>query len=158
MAQCGSHAQKTSSNNWSKSHPSSIVELAVNNHDLSTLVAALQAADLVDVLNGNGPFTVFAPTNDAFNALPEGTVESLLKPENRDKLIKVLTYHVVPSRLEASDLSGKSDLASVEGSEIEIAANGKTVNVNNAIVINADNRATNGVVHIIDRVILPDGI
>lgn len=157
IAQCNSHAKSTS-NNWTKKSSESIVDLAVANHDLSTLVAALQAADLVDVLKGNGPFTVFAPTNAAFDALPEGTVENLLKPENKDQLIKILTYHVVPSRLEAADFSDDQKVESVEGSSIQVMANGKTVNVNNAVVVNANNRATNGVVHVIDRVILPDGI
>ena len=157
FAQCNSNSKSTSYN-WHKKSSQSIVDLAVANHDLSTLVAALQAADLVDVLKGNGPFTVFAPTNAAFDALPEGTVETLLKPENKDQLIKILTYHVVPSRIEAADFDGDQKVDSVEGSSIEVQANGKTVNVNNAVVVNADNRATNGVVHVIDRVILPDGI
>ena len=132
-----------------------LVELAASSHDLSTLVAAVKAAGLVETLQGKGPFTVFAPTNNAFAALPDGTVESLLKPENKEKLIQILTYHVVPGRVEANDLSSGS-VASVEGSKIEVTVGENAIRVNDAVVIDANNRAVNGVVHVIDRVILPE--
>jgi len=132
-----------------------IVDLAVATEFLSTLVAAVQAAGLVDVLKGDGPFTVFAPTNEAFAALPAGTVENLLKPENKDQLVAILTYHVVPGKVMSTDLSDGQKAATVQGSEVEIKiANGK-VTVSGATVTAADIEATNGVVHVIDRVILP---
>lgn len=132
-----------------------IVEIAASNDQFSTLVAAVSAAGLVDTLEGDGPFTLFAPTNDAFAALPAGTVENLLKPENKDQLIKVLTYHVVPGAVTSDQLAGKRiDVATVQGQTV--AVNGTNgVRVNNARVTQADIIASNGVIHRIDRVLLP---
>ncbi len=131
-----------------------IVELAVFTDVLSTLVAALQAAGLVETLSGEVPFTVFAPTNDAFAALPAGTVENLLKPENKNQLISILTYHVVPGKIMSTDLKNGQKAATVQGSEIMVdLTNG--AKINDATVIMADIDASNGVVHVIDKVILP---
>ena len=154
-AQCSSKSSTYKSTKTSYNHDQTIVDLAVGNHDLSTLVAAVKAAGLVDVLAGKGPYTVFAPTNEAFAALPAGTVESLLKPENKDQLTAILTYHVVPGRIESTDLSNGQKVASVEGSKIDIQTTKSSVLINNAQVKKADIRANNGVVHVIDRVILP---
>ena len=133
-----------------------IVDTAIAAGQFNTLVAAVQAAGLVDVLKGDGPFTVFAPTDDAFAALPEGTVENLLKPENKDQLVAVLTYHVVPGKIMSSDIAGeKTGVVSVEGSELSIdATNG--VKVDGAVVVAADIETTNGVIHVIDQVVLPN--
>ena len=132
-----------------------IVDTAVAAGQFTTLVAALQAAGLVDTLKGAGPFTVFAPTDAAFAALPAGTVENLLKPENKDQLVAVLTYHVVPGKVMAADIAGKSmQVASVQGSNLSIdAANG--VKIDNANVVTADIETDNGVIHVIDAVVLP---
>lgn len=132
-----------------------IVTLAVNTDFLSTLVAAVKAGELVDVLQGDGPFTVFAPTNDAFAALPAGTLESLLKPENKDQLISILTYHVVPGKVMSTDLSNGMKATTVNGAKITIGVTESGVTINNANVTAADIAASNGVVHVIDAVILP---
>ena len=133
-----------------------IVDTAVGAGQFSTLVAAVQAAGLVDVLKGDGPYTVFAPTDDAFAALPAGTVENLLKPENKDQLVAVLTYHVIPGKVMSGDIAGQMvKPASVQGSAIDINASGDGVMVNDASVIAADVGASNGVIHVIDKVILP---
>ena len=132
-----------------------IVGLAVGNEDLSTLVAAVKAAGLVETLSGKGPFTVFAPTNEAFAALPAGTVENLLKPENKDQLVAVLTYHVVSGDAYAKDLSNNQKIKTVEGDDVKIKINSKGVMVNDAKVVAADVKASNGVVHVIDHVLLP---
>lgn len=130
-----------------------IVEVATSAGSFNTLITALKAADLVTVLEGEGPFTVFAPTDEAFAALPEGTLEDLLKPENKDKLVKILTYHVVSGAVLSTDLkSGK--VPTVEGSEVEIQV-GEAVTVDDAQVVKADIEASNGVIHVIDKVILP---
>jgi uncharacterized surface protein with fasciclin (FAS1) repeats len=132
-----------------------IVEIAAANDQFSTLVAAVSAAGLVDTLEGDGPFTLFAPTNAAFAALPAGTVENLLKPENKDQLVKVLTYHVVPGAVTSDQLAGqRMDVATVQGQTVRV--NGiDGVRVNNARVTQADIIASNGVIHRIDRVLLP---
>ncbi|MDJ0881423.1 MAG: fasciclin domain-containing protein [Gammaproteobacteria bacterium] len=132
-----------------------IVDTAVSAGSFNTLVAAVKAAGLVDTLKGDGPFTVFAPTDEAFAALPEGTVESLLKPENRDKLVAILTYHVVPGKVMSSDVNAKKlNVATVEGSKVRI--NGMSgVYVDGAKVIQANIETENGVIHVIDSVILP---
>ena len=131
-----------------------IVALAMETESLSTLVAAVKAGDLVSTLQGEGPFTVFAPTNDAFAALPEGTLEDLLKPENKDQLVSILTYHVVSGKVMSTDLSDGMKATTVNGAEITIStANGAMVN--DANVAAADIEASNGVVHVIDKVILP---
>jgi uncharacterized surface protein with fasciclin (FAS1) repeats len=132
-----------------------IVDTAVSAGKFSTLVAAVKAAGLVDTLKGAGPFTVFAPTDEAFAKLPAGTVESLLKPENKAKLVAVLTYHVIPGAVMSTDIAGKKmDVASVQGAPIMVDA-AKGVTVNNASVVAADVKASNGVIHVIDTVILP---
>jgi uncharacterized surface protein with fasciclin (FAS1) repeats len=132
-----------------------IVEVAAGNADFSTLVAALKAAGLVDVLSGDGPFTVFAPTNAAFAKLPAGTVENLLKPENREQLVAILTYHVVPGKVMAADVVGLESATTVQGSNISIAASDSGVTVDSANVVATDVAASNGVIHVIDSVILP---
>jgi uncharacterized surface protein with fasciclin (FAS1) repeats len=134
---------------------SSIVELAAGNDDLSTLVAAVQAAGLVGVLSSDGPYTVFAPTNAAFAKLPEGTVESLLKPENKDQLTAILTYHVVSGEVKAADVVKLDSAKTVEGSSITITTTDMGVKVDAANVIMTDIAASNGVVHVIDSVLLP---
>ena len=133
-----------------------IVDTALANEQFSTLVAAVQAAGLVDTLKDDGPFTVFAPTNDAFAKLPAGTVENLLKPENKDQLVAVLTYHVVPGKVMAADIAGNTlSTATVQGSMVDInATNG--VMIDGATVTAADIETTNGVIHVIDTVILPN--
>lgn len=136
-------------------HKPSIVEIATGNDDFSTLVAALQAAGLVDVLSGEGPFTVFAPTNAAFAKLPAGTVESLLQPENKQKLTDVLTYHVVSGKVFASDVVELTEATSVQGGVIAITVTDDGVKVDNANVVATDIEASNGVIHVIDSVILP---
>lgn len=135
-----------------------IVELAVGTEDLSTLVTAVKAGELVETLQSDGPFTVFAPTNAAFEALPEGVLEMLLKPENKDKLVAVLTYHVVPAKVMSGDLENGMTATTVEGSDVEVMINYGTVKIDNATVAMADIEASNGVVHVIDTVILPPSI
>jgi len=135
-----------------------IVELAASQENLSTLVQAVQAAGLVDVLKGDGPFTVFAPTNEAFAALPEGTLETLLKPENIKTLKSILTYHVIGSKVMSSDLSDGASAGTVEGSDVNVSIDGNTVMIENATVTTPDVEASNGVVHIIDKVILPPNV
>ncbi|WP_299152342.1 fasciclin domain-containing protein [uncultured Tateyamaria sp.] len=132
-----------------------IVDTAVAAGSFTTLVAAVQAAGLVDTLKSPGPFTVFAPTDEAFAALPAGTVENLLKPENKDQLTAILTYHVVPGQTLAADLAGQRlSVATVNGANLHIdGRNG--VKVENANVIQADVLASNGVIHVIDKVLLP---
>lgn len=132
-----------------------IVDVASDTEQLSTLVAAVQAAGLVETLSGEGPFTVFAPTNAAFDALPDGTVESLLEPENRDQLIDILTYHVVSGEVMSGDLSNGMMAETVQGSQITISVSDDGVTVNDATVSTADVEASNGVVHIIDSVMMP---
>lgn len=132
-----------------------IVDTAAGAGTFNTLVAAVQAADLVDTLKGEGPFTVFAPSDEAFAALPEGTVDDLLKPENKEQLIAILTYHVVPGKVMAADVSGAETTASsVQGGDLMIDGT-DGVTVNGATVTQADIEATNGVIHLIDTVILP---
>ncbi len=132
-----------------------IVDTAVAAGSFSTLVAAVTAAELGATLKGTGPFTVFAPSDDAFAKLPAGTVESLVKPENKAKLVAILTYHVVPGKVMSKDIAGKTlQVKTVEGSEIAIDAT-SGVRVNDATVVTADIEATNGVIHVIDSVIMP---
>jgi uncharacterized surface protein with fasciclin (FAS1) repeats len=131
-----------------------IVDTAVAAGSFTTLVAAVQAAGLVETLKGPGPFTVFAPTDAAFAALPAGTVEDLLKPENKDKLVAVLTYHVVPGKVMSTDLSEGLKAKTVQGSEVTITLEGGP-KVNGAVISGPDVAASNGVIHVIDAVILP---
>ncbi len=135
-----------------------IVELAVGTESLSTLVAAVQAGGLVETLQGDGPFTVFAPTNEAFAKLPAGVVENLLKPENKDALVAVLTYHVVAGKVKSTDLSDGMTATTVEGSDITVGIKYGKVSIDNANVAAADIMASNGIVHVIDTVILPPSI
>lgn len=134
---------------------SDIVDIAVGAGSFNTLVSALTAADLVDVLRGDGPFTVFAPTDDAFAALPEGTVESLLEPDNKELLVSILTYHVVPGRLLSGDVVAASALATVNGADLTVNVSDDGVRVNGANVIQIDVEGTNGVIHVIDAVVIP---
>jgi len=137
--------------------PGTIVDVASSNSDFSTLVAAVSAADLVSTLQSAGPFTVFAPTNAAFAKLPAGTVNTLLKPENKAQLVSILTYHVVSGKVPASTvvtLNGKS-VATVQGASVRITVKGGKVKVNNANVTAVDIQASNGVIHVIDSVLLP---
>lgn len=133
-----------------------IVDTAVAAGQFETLAAALSAADLVDTLKGDGPFTVFAPTDEAFAKLPEGTVEELLRPENRDKLTAILTYHVVPGKVYSGDVVKLDSATTVNGAEVQIDVDGSSVMIDNASVIAADIKASNGVIHVIDSVILPN--
>ena len=135
-----------------------IVDLAVGNDNLKTLVAAVKAGGLVDVLKGDGPFTVFAPTDAAFAALPAGTLDNLLKPENKDKLAAILKYHVVSGRVMSTDLSNGMKAGTVQGEKVKVWIRNGTVKINDAKVVAADVRAKNGVVHVIDKVILPPNL
>lgn len=136
-------------------HAVDIVDTAVGAGSFGTLVAAVQAAGLVDVLKGDGPFTVFAPTDEAFAALPAGTVEMLLKPENKEKLVNILTYHVLAGKVMSGDIAGKSlEVSMVNGGTAKINAT-SGVTIDGANVVTADVEASNGVIHVIDAVILP---
>jgi uncharacterized surface protein with fasciclin (FAS1) repeats len=132
-----------------------IVDTAVSAGQFKTLAAALTAAGLVETLKGPGPFTVFAPTDEAFAKLPAGTVEELLKPESKDRLAAILTYHVVPGRVAAADVVKLDSAKTVNGKSVSIAVDGVTVMVDGAKVTSTDIDASNGVIHIIDSVILP---
>jgi uncharacterized surface protein with fasciclin (FAS1) repeats len=150
------------------SQSKNIVQNAMNSKDHTTLVAAVKAGGLVDTLEGKGPFTVFAPTNDAFAALPSGTVDTLLKPENKKDLVKVLTYHVVPGRLDAAALdqdikkgSGKAMLKTVEGDQLTVTGGGHDLMVtddkgNTAKITIADVYQSNGVIMVVDKVLMPN--
>lgn len=135
--------------------PKDVVDTAVGAGSFKTLVAAVKAAGLVDTLKGNGPFTVFAPTDEAFAKLPEGTVATLLKPENKAKLVAILTYHVVPGKVMAKDVVKLSKAKTVQGSEVDVRVEDGKVYIDNAQVIAPDVGAANGVIHVIDSVILP---
>jgi len=164
LAACGSSSDSASTTSApAPSSPSAeasspaaagtIVEVAAGNPDFSTLVAAVQAAGLAETLSGTGPFTVFAPTNEAFEALPAGLLDKLLLPENKDALTAILTYHVVAAEVPSSAVEpGKA--ASVEGSELTLATDGG-VTVDGATVVTADVEASNGVIHVIDKVLVP---
>jgi uncharacterized surface protein with fasciclin (FAS1) repeats len=136
-------------------HSMDIVDTAVNAEGFETLVAAVEAAGLVETLKGEGPFTVFAPTDEAFAALPEGTVEDLLLPENKDQLTAILTYHVVPGKVMSGDLTDGMTAATIEGSDVTIMTEGGVM-VNDASFVQPDIEASNGVIHVIDKVIMPD--
>jgi uncharacterized surface protein with fasciclin (FAS1) repeats len=134
-----------------------IVDTAIAAGSFTTLVTAVEAAGLVETLKGDGPFTVFAPTDEAFAALPEGTVAGLLEPANRDQLVAVLTYHVVPGRVMSGAAAGQSVmLETVQGQTLTVDGTGARVTVDGANVVQADIEATNGVIHVIDRVVLPE--
>ena len=135
-----------------------IVSIAAGNPSFSTLVTALKAADLVSALQGDGPFTVFAPTNEAFSKVPKETLNNLLKPENKKQLQAVLTYHVVSGRVDAATAMTLSEAATLQGEKIDISLNGKSVMINKAQVITADIGASNGIIHVLDTVILPPSL
>merc|ERR1712230_265942 len=133
-----------------------IVDTAVAAGSFSTLVAAVKAAGLVNTLKGEGPFTVFAPTDEAFAKLPAGTVESLLKPENKDKLVAILTYHVVPGKVMAADVVKLDEAETLAKKMVEIKVDGKKVMVNSSQVIKTDIECSNGVIHVINKVLIPE--
>ncbi|WP_297337705.1 fasciclin domain-containing protein [Algoriphagus sp.] len=132
-----------------------VVDIAIGSPDHTTLVAAVKAAELVETLSGDGPFTVFAPTNAAFEALPAGTVEDLLKPENKEKLTGILTYHVVAGNVLSGDLSDGQVVTTLNGQELTVSIADGKVSIGGATVVAADLEGTNGVVHVIDTVLLP---
>jgi uncharacterized surface protein with fasciclin (FAS1) repeats len=152
-AHCGSCGVGEDHSHAAKVASSDIVAVASSAGSFSTLVAAVQAASLVDTLQSDGPFTVFAPTDDAFAKLPEGTIENLLA--NPNKLREILLYHVVPGKVTASEVIELSNATSAQGSDIEITVNNGSVMVDNANVIKTDVMASNGVIHVIDTVIIP---
>ncbi len=149
IAMAGHHGMK-------KAQALDIVDVAVSSGQFTTLAAALDAADLISTLKGEGPFTVFAPTDAAFEKLPAGTVDMLLKPENKDQLIAVLTYHVVSGSVMAADVVKLSGATTVNGADVSIAVVDGGVRIDNATVVKADIGASNGVIHVIDTVILPN--
>jgi uncharacterized surface protein with fasciclin (FAS1) repeats len=165
LAACGSDDDETSTpaettETTAAAESSTIVDIAAGNDAFSTLVAAVQAAELVETLSGEGPFTVFAPTDDAFAALPEGTVDTLLLPENKDQLTAVLTYHVVAGKVMAADLSDGQEVETVQGEILTVNIDGDSVTLTDATgntvnVVDTDIEADNGVIHVIDGVVLP---
>lgn len=154
-AHCGACGMDSDEHKHEASAQMDIVETAVADGSFSTLATALQSAGLVETLKGDGPFTVFAPTDEAFAKLPEGTVESLLKPENRDKLVSILTYHVVPEKVKAEQVVDLDSATSAEGSDLKIKTKDGTVYINEATVVKTDIAASNGVIHVIDSVLMP---
>jgi uncharacterized surface protein with fasciclin (FAS1) repeats len=140
---------------YSRATSQDIVDTAVGAGQFKTLAAALTAADLVGTLKGDGPFTVFAPTDAAFSKLPAGTLESLLKPENKAKLTAILTYHVVPGAVKAQQVTKLNEAKTVNGAMVKVSTKGGKVMINDANVVKADIPASNGVIHVIDKVILP---
>lgn len=131
-----------------------LIAIASHAEDFSTFVAAVEAAGLTETLKGNGPFTVFAPPNSAFEALPEGTLTELLKPENKEKLAAILTYHVLPEKKMVIDLTSE-ELTTVQGRRISVKVDGSIVTVNGAKVTKSDVNASNGVIHVVEKVLLP---
>jgi len=148
-------ALSASSVTFAQSKKKDIVDTAVAAGSFKTLAAALQAAGLVDTLKGPGPFTVFAPTDEAFAKLPTGTVEDLLKPDNKQKLTSILTYHVVAGKVMAKDVVKLHEAKTVNGQDVKIMVNGGKVMVDNANVVKTDIQCSNGVIHVIDTVLLP---
>lgn len=153
-AQAQPTIQTTQPSTKSSAQDATIAAVASSSEAFETLTAALEAAELVEILNGTDVYTVFAPTDEAFAALPEGTVEALLLPENRDQLVQILTYHVVPGRVMSTDLS-EGSVMSAEGSPLNVEIGDAGVSINDASVIQADVEASNGVIHVIDQVLLP---
>src|SRR5271156_5653788 len=150
-------SEKTVTVGGAPMYPSkNIIQNAVNSKDHTTLVAAVKAAGLVDTLSGPGPFTVFAPTDAAFAKLPAGTVDNLLKPENKQKLVAILTYHVVSGRVTAAQVSKMSDAKTLNGKDLTIRASDGHVMINDATVTKADIQCSNGVIHVIDTVLIPN--
>lgn len=137
--------------------PGDLVETALNAGSFATLLEAIEAADLADTLKGTGPFTIFAPTDDAFAALPDGKLGSLLEPKNKQELLKVLAYHVVPGTVTSGEIVGRTvSYETLEGSALEIDSAGRATKVEEAALVRPDIMASNGVIHVIDRVIIPD--
>ncbi|MBX2845319.1 MAG: fasciclin domain-containing protein [Saprospiraceae bacterium] len=167
FAQCSNDKNKTTVKASAVQPGGDIIDIAASNDSFSTLVAAVQAADLVDALKGDGPFTVFAPTNDAFDKLPDGTVATLLKPENKDQLAAVLTYHVVSGSLDSGAVvnaikagNGKANVTTLNGGTLTAMMQDggvvlKDANGNISKVVTVDIKGTNGVIHVIDTVVLP---
>ncbi len=147
--------QSFAADSYAKAPTADIVDTAVAAGSFKTLAAALTAADLVDTLKGKGPFTVFAPTDEAFSKLPAGTVENLLKPENKAKLVSILTYHVVAGSVMAADVVKLKEATTVQGGKVSIMVHGSDVMVNDANVVKTDIQASNGVIHVIDAVLMP---
>jgi len=156
LSACGSDSEESMETATEETAVGTIVDVAVGAGNFTTLVAAVTAADLVETLSGPGPFTVFAPTDEAFAALPAGVLDLLLLPSNKDALAKILTYHVVSGQVMAADVTD-GDVATVEGSTIKLSTMGG-VTVNGATVVAADVAASNGVIHAIDAVILPKSV
>jgi uncharacterized surface protein with fasciclin (FAS1) repeats len=159
LAACAGQSddQMSGDDQMAAASPPSIVGVASNDDRFSTLVTAVKEAELAGTLDSGGPFTVFAPTNAAFDELPEGQLNALLQPENRDQLRQILTYHVVPGRVMAADIAGKQLQAdTVNGRKLPIDASGGAVTAGNARVVKTDIPASNGVIHVVDRVILPN--
>ena len=156
LSACSSDSDSASDTMTEETAVGTIVDVASADASFSTLVAAVSAAELVETLSGTGPFTVFAPTNDAFAALPAGVLDALLLPENKALLTQILTYHVVSGKVMAADVTD-SDVATVEGQNIKLST-AEGVTVNGATVVAADVAASNGVIHAIDAVILPPGV
>ena len=156
LSACGSDSETATDSMTEQASVGTIVDVAVGAGNFSTLVAAVTAADLVETLSGTGPFTVFAPTDEAFAALPAGVLDALLLPENKAVLAQILTYHVVSGTVMAADVTD-GDVATVEGSNIKLST-ASGVTVNGATVVAADVMASNGVIHAIDAVILPPGV
>ena len=141
--------------NFARATNQDIVDTAVGAGQFKTLATALKAADLVETLKGPGPFTVFAPTDEAFAKLPAGTVENLLKPKNKAKLTAILTYHVVPGAVKAEQVTGLDEAKTVNGAMVKVSTEDGKVMINDATVVTPDIEASNGVIHVIDKVILP---
>ena len=156
LSACGSDSEKAMEETTEQTSVGTIVDVASGAGNFSTLVAAVTAADLAETLSGEGPFTVFAPTDDAFAALPAGVLDALLLPENKELLARILTYHVVSGKVMAADVTD-GDVATVEGQTVKLGTAGG-VTVNGATVISADVAASNGVIHAIDQVILPPDV
>lgn len=156
LSACSSDSEETMDTAAEETSVGTIVDVAVGAGNFTTLVAALTAAELVETLSGEGPFTVFAPTDEAFAALPEGVLDALLLPENKELLAQILTYHVVSGMVMAADITD-GDVATVEGSNVMLDTT-SGVKVNDANVVSADVMASNGVIHAIDAVILPPGV
>ena len=158
LAACGGD-EEPATDRMDGADPETITQIVQGNEDFSTLLQAVGAAGLGETLSGDGPFTVFAPTDDAFAALPEGTLESLLEPENRDQLTGILTYHVVPAEVPASEVTS-GDVETVNGANLTVSVEDGTVTLedgqgNEALVTQTDIEASNGVIHVIDAVLLP---
>lgn len=153
-ATSGESATETETASSEDAASDNILVVASKNGSFETLTKAIEAAELTETLSGEGPFTVFAPTDEAFAALPEGAVEELMKPENKDKLVKILTYHVVPAEVTSAKIT-PGEVTTVEGSAVDVKVDGDKVKVEKAMVTQPDIKASNGVIHVIDAVMMP---